>query len=247
MEQRKRLGGNNGAGYYTSWEKSKDNGCIYCGSPATTREHIPSKAFLVDPYPENLPTIPACFECNNGYSEDEKYLACFLDVLKSQVYDDCPQHEQTIVRIEKDKKLQETLRKQIQKNDGKVYYDPDEERILRILFKLARCHAGFEFDHVNLDDVKAKIWYDFAFNISDEAALSFNEIPEMNKAPEVGSRGVFVPFIAQNVETGEVMALAFWNDVQDNQYRYQVSLNAEGGITVKLVIFEFLYCEVIFD
>ena len=126
MEQRKRLGGNNGAGYYTSWEKSKNNGCIYCGSPATTREHIPSKAFLVDPYPENLPTIPACFECNNGYSEDEKYLACFLDVLKSQVYDDCPQHKQTIVRNEKDKKLQETLRKQIQKNDGKVYYDPDE-------------------------------------------------------------------------------------------------------------------------
>ena len=77
--------------------------------------------------------------------------------------------------------------------------------------------------------------------------LGFNEIPEMDKAPEVGSRGVFVPFIAQNVKTGEVMALAFWNVVQDEQYRYQVYLNSEGQITVKLVIFEFLYCEVVFE
>lgn len=86
MEQRKRPGGDGGLGYYTSWEKSKGNGCIYCGKPATTREHVPSKAFLVEPYPENLSTIPACFECNNGYSEDEKYVACFLDVLKSHIY-----------------------------------------------------------------------------------------------------------------------------------------------------------------
>ncbi|PWJ22728.1 hypothetical protein A8806_11768 [Faecalicatena orotica] len=247
MEQRKRLGGNSGAGYYTSWEKSKDNGCIYCGSVATTREHIPSKAFLIEPYPENLATIPACFECNNGYSEDEKYLSCFLDVLRSQVYADYHQQEQTIVRLEKDEKLHKTLKEQIEKKDVKVYYNPDEERMLRILFKLARCHAGFEFDHINFDDVKAKIWYEFAFNISDEVMLGFNEIPEMDKAPEVGSRGVFVPFIAQNVKTGEVMALAFWNVVQDEQYRYQVYLNSEGQITVKLVIFEFLYCEVVFE
>jgi hypothetical protein len=247
MEQRKRLGGNSGAGYYTSWEKSKNNGCIYCGNPAATREHIPSKAFLIEPYPENLATIPACFECNNGYSEDEKYLSCFLDVLRSQVYADCPQREQTIIRLEKDEKLQKTLKEQIQKNDGKVYYNPDEKRMLRILFKLARCHAGFEFDHVNFDDVKAKIWYDFAFDISNDVMLDFNEIPEMDKAPEVGSRGVFVPFIAQNVETGEVMALALWNIVQDEQYRYQVHLNSDGQITVKLVIFEFLYCEVVFE
>lgn len=247
MEQRNRLGGNSGAGYYTSWDKSEDSGCIYCGEPATTREHIPSKAFLVKPYPENLPTIPACFECNNGYSADEKYLSCFLDVLKSQVYADCPQDEQTTVRIEKDKKLQEILEKQIQKKEGKVYYNPDEERILRVLFKLARCHAGFEFDYVNFDDVKAKIWYNFAFNISDMEMLDFNKVPEMDKAPEVGARGAFVPFVAQNIETGEIMTFSFWNEVQEERYRYQVHINEAGQITVKIVIFEFLYCEVIFE
>ena len=99
MEQRKRPGGEQGLGYYTSWEKSKGNGCIYCGKPATTREHTPSKAFLLEPYPENLPTIPACFECNNGYSEDENYVSCFLDVLKSYVYLDYTRQTQTDSRL----------------------------------------------------------------------------------------------------------------------------------------------------
>lgn len=247
MEQRKRLGGNCGLGYYTSWEKSKDNGCIYCGTLATTREHIPSKAFLLEPYPENLPTIPACFECNNSYSEDEKYVACFLDVLKSQIYSDYSQQEQTNIRLSKDEKLQRILKEEIRVDDGKVYYQPDERRIFRILLKLARCHAGFEFDHVNFDDTKANIWYDFSFNISGEVMLDFNLTPEMDKAPEVGSRGVVTPFVVQNVETGETVAFAFWNEVQEDQYRYQVSLNEDGSITVKIVIFEFLHCKVTFE
>lgn len=86
MRQRKRPGGIDGYGFYTSWKKSNENGCIYCGDDAKTREHVPSKAFLVEQYPENLPTMLACFKCNNGYSEDENYVACFLDMLKSKVY-----------------------------------------------------------------------------------------------------------------------------------------------------------------
>ena len=29
--------------------------CIYCGGIAKTRDHVPSKAFLDKPYPENIP------------------------------------------------------------------------------------------------------------------------------------------------------------------------------------------------
>ena len=43
MEQRKRPGGSDGLGYYSSWDKSEDNGCIYCSKLADTREHIPLK------------------------------------------------------------------------------------------------------------------------------------------------------------------------------------------------------------
>lgn len=50
MQQRKRREKIDGLGYYTYWDKNRDCGCIYCGDVATTREHIPSKTFLVKPY-----------------------------------------------------------------------------------------------------------------------------------------------------------------------------------------------------
>lgn len=245
MEQRKRYGGNSGLGYYTSWEKLKNNGCIYCGNLATTREHTPSKAFLKEPYPDNLPTIPACFVCNNGYSEDENYVACFLDILKSQVYSDYSEQEQTDSRIAKDKKLQNILQEQIKTTDGKVFYQLDEQRFDRILLKLARGHAGFEFDYVGFDNIK--IWYDFLFNMTENVLLDFESIPETDIAPEVGSRGITTPFILQNTATGKAIGFSAWNEVQENRYRYQVSHNENGDISVKIVIFEFLYCVVEFD
>ena len=59
MIQKKRRESNSGMGYYTCWEKGRPSGCIYCGKPANTREHVPSKTMLIEPFPENLPTIPA--------------------------------------------------------------------------------------------------------------------------------------------------------------------------------------------
>lgn len=244
MEQRKRPGGNGGLGYYTSWEKSEENGCIYCGQSATTREHVPSKTFLSEPFPENLPTIPACFKCNNGYSDDEKYVACFLDKLKSYVYTDYSCSKKTCQRIEKDKLLQKTLMEQLKVDNGKVYFQPDEERILRILVKLARGHAGFELDHVCFDDSEIRIWYDFVFNMSEQETQSFCHIPTYDVAPEIGARGMF---LIQNIGTGEASTFANWNDVQDGQYRYQVAMNGGASVTVKLVIYEFLYCQVDFE
>ena len=200
MEQRKRPGGDGGLGYYTSWEKSKSNGCIYCGESARTREHTPSKTFLIEPYPENLPTIPACFACNNGYSEDEK--------------------------------LNRTLQEQIWMENGKVYFKPDEKRILCILCKLARGHAGFELDYVNFDNIETAVWYEFVFNMSQNDIEEFDDIPVYSLYPEVGSRGMYV---IQNLSTGAAYTFAEWIDVQNGQYRYQVSYDNNSNIVVNKV------------
>jgi hypothetical protein len=48
--------------------------CIYCAwRNADSRDHFPPKLVLKEPYPLNLATVPACRECNNGYSMDEEY------------------------------------------------------------------------------------------------------------------------------------------------------------------------------
>lgn len=49
--------------------------CCYCGiRPATTKDHIPPKAIFNKPRPDDLITVPSCFECNNEASKyDEKF------------------------------------------------------------------------------------------------------------------------------------------------------------------------------
>lgn len=247
MEQRKRPGGTDGAGYYTSWDKSSKNGCIYCGKPATTREHVPSKAFLTKPYPENMATVPACFECNNGFSDDEKYVSCFLEVLKEYVYGEYIRSVDTARRLEKDDNLKKLIDEQIVLRNGKIYYIIDEKRFRRILIKLAKGHAGFEMDYICFDDEQVNLKYNFIFRMSLEDISDFEEIQQMDIAPEIGSRYSITPFIVQNIETGDVVGFTFWNEVQEDRYRYQVIYNERGGICVKIIIYEMLYCRVDFE
>ena len=53
--------------------KYKDMICIYCGKVAQTREHCPPRSFFPEhDFPENLRVLPACEECNKGFSHDEE-------------------------------------------------------------------------------------------------------------------------------------------------------------------------------
>lgn len=49
--------------------------CCYCGiRKATTKDHIPPKSIFNKPRPNDLITVPCCFECNNQASKyDEKF------------------------------------------------------------------------------------------------------------------------------------------------------------------------------
>ena len=47
--------------------------CIYCGSDAHTRDHIPPKAFFPNPRPSDLLTVPSCAACNSGFQLDDDY------------------------------------------------------------------------------------------------------------------------------------------------------------------------------
>jgi hypothetical protein len=49
--------------------------CYNCGlRQATTRDHVIPKTLIPDPKPSDLPTLPACAECNQSFSRDEEYL-----------------------------------------------------------------------------------------------------------------------------------------------------------------------------
>ena len=56
--------------------------CLYCDAclqeVKRTKDHVPSKSLLEPPYPENLPVVDVCQQCNAGFSKDEQYFSAFL-------------------------------------------------------------------------------------------------------------------------------------------------------------------------
>lgn len=248
MIWRERPGGNQGIGYYTNWEKCADNGCIYCGKQANTREHVPSKAFLIKPYPTDLPTVPACYECNNGFSEDEVYTSCCIDILKETVCVDYSRTRKTVELFKRRKSLKDMIEGQIKIKGEKVILSVEWERIYRILIKLARGHAGFALDYVLLDaDPEIKL-LKFKSEMSDNELSRFEEMPCMDIIPEIGCRFSASPVIVQNSNSGEAILIVEWEEVQENQYRYQVYFDDNSGeLIVKIVIYEFLYCMIAFE
>ena len=39
--------------------------CVYCWkNPATTDDHVIPRCLFIPPLPSNMPTVPACQECN---------------------------------------------------------------------------------------------------------------------------------------------------------------------------------------
>jgi hypothetical protein len=52
--------------------------CVYCGGPADTSDHAPPRCFLRRPLPSNLMTLPACRQCNSGFSFDENLVATLI-------------------------------------------------------------------------------------------------------------------------------------------------------------------------
>ena len=58
-------------------------GCVYCSGSTETRDHIPSRVLLDEPYPENLLVIPACGSCNESFSLDEEYVACLVECART--------------------------------------------------------------------------------------------------------------------------------------------------------------------
>lgn len=246
MRQRKRREETYGLGYYTYWDKSKENGCIYCGDKAETREHIPSKVLLLEPYPDNLPTIPACFKCNNSFSADEEYFACYLEMLKSQVYNDFSCSEHILDILEKKPQLRQLINSQITNIDGKVKLSYDKNRFIHIINKLAICHTGYDFDNVDFDG-PVNTWYDFAFNLTHEEKVKF-EMPQiMDCLPEISSRFSCNFCIAENTQTGEMFLLNDWMTVQEHRYKYYISHNDNGGIRVKIIVYDYFYCQVDFN
>ncbi len=215
--------------------------CVYCGGFYSTDDHVPSKVLLDEPFPDNLPLVPACADCNNSFSVDEPYLACLIEcVIVGSV-------DPAAVRREKVKGIltkrphfaSEVSVGQTQNETGTLIWQPDMTRVRNVVVKLARGHAAYERSEPRFEEPASVAMVPLCI-LTAEQRRAFETPPEELVWPEIGSRA----FIRAVIGNDQVFLDSRWQIVQPGRYRYVVS---EGPTTVRMVMSEYLACEVAWE
>ena len=211
-------------------------------SGRSSRDHIPTKALLNSPYPENLMDVGMCRECNSGFARDEEYFAAFLASVISGSIEPDPLQFPTASRIlAHNPRLRSRIdaTRRVEATPGKdtlVTWTPELERIERVIVKNARGHVLFELGqaialpptHVNIAPIEL---------LSPQQLSQFEYPRGVAGWPEVGSR-----LMLRLLETGECGA-GGWVEVQNGVYRYAI----DELPRVRMVLREYLAAEVAWD
>ncbi len=200
---------------------------------------MPSRILLDDPFPANLPVVSACSDCNQGFSKDEEYLACLLEVVLTGSSTVEPRMRPKVQRILAARPL---LAARIGAagvaNPGGLFWDPEFERVANVIVKLAQGHAAFELSEPQID-APNRIAVSPLLSMSEEQRTEFENVHMSCLWPEVGSRAM------RRIIEAWPDALERWIVVQPERYRYLTSY--AQGVTVRIVLSEYLACEVRWD
>jgi hypothetical protein len=105
------------------------------------------------------------------------------------------------------------------------------------VLKLARGHAAYEYGEPQLYDPES-VWFSPLHTLSSREIEAFETPPIEDLFPEIGSRA-----FVRGIETEWSGMMGGWRVIQEGRYRYLVSHSA--GIAVRMVLSEYLACEVI--
>ncbi len=226
------------------------SGCIYCGGLADTRDHVPSRIFLDPPYPENLPVVGSCKSCNQGFSKDEQYLVCLLEAARAGSADPDRIKRPSVARaLRRSPALQARIDAAKRSVGDRIEFSVEEDRVRNVMLKLAKGHSAFELSQTCYDEPE-HFWCSPLEAMPTEVRESFDAPHEQYMFGEVGSRGLQRLLVTQaflRSDSGETfearLLLNDWVDVQEGYYRY-LAIDDVGGVVVRIVIAEYLACEV---
>jgi hypothetical protein len=225
-------------------------GCAYCACSADTRDHVPSKCLLEQPYPANLPVVECCNSCNQDFSKDEQYLVCLIESVLCGSTDPEKIARPSVARIMQNlPALRQRIENSKTEVDGQIAFFPEIERLNNVMLKLARGHAAFELSQPCRQEPD-HFWCGPLSSLPHENREAFDSIHFQQVFGEVGSRNIqrlLVTQITRLNENGEQqnerMIFNDWIDVQDDRYRY-IAIDDMGQIVIRVVVAEYLACEV---
>ncbi len=216
--------------------------CAYCGTIVDSRDHSPSRVFLDEPYPNNLPITKSCSDCNRGFSADEEYLACLIECVKQGTTKPNKQFREKVAKI---LTARPSIAKRIEKgkqydNDNNPIWQPEWIRVRNVVLKLARGHVTYELGLQHLEEPDIVDIVPIPLMKLDEIE-AFNSLDNIDEffLPEVGSHA-FINYLV-----GKPTAYEGWCVIQEGRYRYAVGQSS--GDWVKFVLNEYLACRVIWE
>ena len=228
-------------------DERQESWCIQCGAWVgdvdTNKDHVPSKALLRKPYPENPPYVEICVACNSGFSADEEYLSLFMHCVLAGSTDPEQHADEKIARaLQRHKKLRARIERSKTEyptigGETRGVWQPEEDRVERVVVKNARGHVLYEWGEPMLTEPE-HVWI---LPLESMTAAEREEFENGGTAgepvpwPEVGSRMMTRALTGQDMRDG-------WVIVQDGVYRFRVQQC--GGRHVRIVLFEYLATEV---
>jgi hypothetical protein len=215
--------------------------CVFCGALPETREHVASRVLLDEPFPDDLPLVESCHVCNNGVSRDEEYLACLIEcVICGSTNPDKVSREKVRASLRHSPALAVRIEaSRTQDAAGRLVWKPEDERVRRVVVKLARGHAAHQYSEPQLAEPERVVVVPL-MALSPERRAAFEEPPDTPGWPEIGSRA-FVNLL----EAGDKVfdPESGWGVQSAGRYRYLVA--QPGETVVRIVLSEYLACEVV--
>jgi hypothetical protein len=217
---------------------SRLNGiCAYCGGLPGTSDHVPSKVFLDQPYPQDLPVVECCHRCNSSFSDSEQYVACFLECVKAGTTNLDGMGRDKIVRTLAARthltKLIEASRRE--QADGPTVWLPDLKKVRQVVIKLATGHLFHELSIPFQGEPESVSIAPLSSMCAADQEVFFS-LDSGGLWPELGSRSF------KAVLTGGPTAFEMWRIVQEGNYAYAVGQG--GGNWAKILMCDYLACHV---
>jgi len=218
-------------------DERQTTACAYCYNSTETRDHIPPRVLLDEPFPENLSVVPACLECNNAASADEEYLACLVECVIFGTTEPANLDREKVRRLLRERPaLQARLAESHQQEEKQSIFSIEMKRVERIVIKLARGHSLYELNEPQLvEPSSVKIDPLHLLSIAEREAFERTIENGFSVWPEVGSRAM-----QRLIENGSE-----WIEIQPSRYRYIVTTDVT--VRVRVVLSEYLACEVIWS
>lgn len=215
--------------------------CVYCGAQADTRDHVPSRVLLDEPFPPQLPVVGACASCNSGFSLDEQYLSCFLECVIGGTTEPSGLQRPNVMRsLNEHPALKARIAASRRSNEaGNLVWQSETDRVRKVVTKLARGHVAYEM-YPKIEEPDEVAFAPLQI-MSDHERAAFDDVTSgtLELWPEIGSRA-FLRALGKNPDRFE--QIGDWIVVQPSRYRYSVV--ESGGLLVQMVLSEYLACAV---